>query len=546
MASKKRGKLSAREYAAKQSGGKLNYKTGKISVPTKSSSKSSSISSSSRSTAADPSGGSGEIFVNGQGYSVAPEKQSAFLQQQGIRQNPLTQEYEYIDTKKMFDKPKVSGGSKSSGSSSGSSSQGMSISPSNISQRANAANAFNVPSPFIPQGGISQAHPQSNQYQPDNTPISPNNGTVQRLPGRGYFSTGFAGNGSGDYGLNGGFADSSAIGADMTNPMDELMTILGLKTPIAQAETTQNPNPFNIANPFQQMNLPMSSMSNITPDAMQVAGLSYNPNARKSTGNPTIQSQPTYTPAPAQTAPAQNGVQDQGNQMLSGYDKQYKMQQKSMKAQEKAQKKALEELLKSIGSQYETDKTSGTTDLDKAKQEDLLRLSGLFSFANSDPNDEQRIQYQGRTTNDYASRLTDFLAKLDQNRGQQVSSAKQNYQANISDLAGKNSTLLQGIMDKRSQLQMDLAKMAQEMKIKQMGGGGSTSAGSQTYVGDNAKGEPVYYNSKTGAYTTQEGLTRKNSDPWASVLGNMFGGEQGNQQGQYYQHSDGLYYNYPE
>jgi hypothetical protein len=58
MSSKSRGGLSKREYAAKQSGGTLNYKTGKVSTPKKSSS--SSKSSSSKSVA--PLKGAGPLL----------------------------------------------------------------------------------------------------------------------------------------------------------------------------------------------------------------------------------------------------------------------------------------------------------------------------------------------------------------------------------------------------------------------------------------------------------------------------------------------------
>jgi multidrug efflux pump subunit AcrA (membrane-fusion protein) len=103
--------------------------------------------------------------------------------------------------------------------------------------------------------------------------------------------------------------------------------------------------------------------------------------------------------------------------------------------QEKSAKKAQDELLKSIERQYSEARTAGTSDLEKAKQEDLLRLSGMFSFANSDPNDEQRAQYQTRTTNDYAGQLATLLEKLSSAQAEDVSSAKQNYQGVLQQIA---------------------------------------------------------------------------------------------------------------
>jgi len=73
---------------------------------------------------------------------------------------------------------------------------------------------------------------------------------------------------------------------------------------------------------------------------------------------------------------------------------------------------ALQSILGGLDTQYNTSQQTGQDTLDKQKQQDLLALAGQFSFANSDPNDEQRQQYQGRMVNDYAGQLKDLIAKL--------------------------------------------------------------------------------------------------------------------------------------
>jgi flagellar biosynthesis/type III secretory pathway protein FliH len=65
----------------------------------------------------------------------------------------------------------------------------------------------------------------------------------------------------------------------------------------------------------------------------------------------------------------------------------------------------------------------------------LLKLSGLFSFANSDPNDEQRVQYQNRATNDWAGKLNELLTSLANQKNQNLNTGKQNYQSALAQIA---------------------------------------------------------------------------------------------------------------
>ena len=395
------------------------------------------------------------------------------------------------------------------------------------------SNPYQIPTQ--PQGtDLSSIIKQLIEYRPDNTPSQNTNGTVQRPVGMGQFSSGQYGNGAGGYGFQGSLGGSlggSPAGTDGNNPVDESLIndILGIKTASASG--------FDMApNPYQTNSLAglQSSMNNITPSATYMG------------------ERPTYTGGsngmggdlPQQRTPqtkkgggvVQQYAQGSPESLLQG-------QMKGFGVQEKAQKKALDELIKSIKNQYSkqgeditnqynTQQTQGTSALDQAKQQDLLKLSGLFNFgANQDPNSEQRIQYEGRTNNDYAGQLKDFLAKLVQSRttdmgnldsqqNQAISQAKQGYQQQLSSLA-----------DKRNSTQMQLAQMVQAAQQKALNssakGGGPTSAGSVVYVGNNAQGEPVYRNSKTGAMQTMTGLTKNND--LMSLLAGIAG--QGNQQG---------------
>lgn len=201
-----------------------------------------------------------------------------------------------------------------------------------------------------------------------------------------------------------------------------------------------------------------------------------------------------------------------GNTMEGYYNKQMKIQNKAFSAQEKAQKKALEELLKSIKNQYGTQQTEGLNTLNKSKQEDLLKLSGLFNFANQDPNSEQRMQYEQRANNDYSNQQSDFLAKLAASMQGDISSAKQGYQKEISSLASQRN-------DARSRIEELIFKAQQdklEKNSKAQKSGGSQSAGSVVYIGNDEQGNPVYRNTKTGAMETYPGVRKPAGNPVAT------------------------------
>jgi hypothetical protein len=121
MSSKSRGGLSKREYAAKQSGGSLNYKTGKISTPKKSSS--SSKKSSSYGT--DPS------LESEMGYIASPEYQ------QSLDSGYKMSDAEFSSKNSDYNKKKSSSSNKSSSTNKAF---------NDLEQRATAAKAYNQPS----------------------------------------------------------------------------------------------------------------------------------------------------------------------------------------------------------------------------------------------------------------------------------------------------------------------------------------------------------------------------------------------------------------
>jgi hypothetical protein len=290
-------------------------------------------------------------------------------------------------------------------------------------------------------------------YNPtENTPIASENGTVNRLPGRGHFASGQYGNGSGDYGLQGGFAGGNAM-----NTEDNLLNqLLGIPTANAQVaenyDMSYNQGLYNTTSPVPGLSDPNQiEYINGIPywkgdnSDTKLSSLSNQEDQLKSQLDPNelamidsyLQTGDTSGFGNVLGASSQRGLANAGITGLSQPKSTptYDDGSKYYKKQEKAQEKAWKELKKSIESQYSQDVSKGTSELEKAKQEDLLKLSGLFSFANSDPNDEQRIQYQNRATNDWTGKLNELLTSLASQKNQNLSSGKQNYQSSLAQIA---------------------------------------------------------------------------------------------------------------
>ena len=356
---------------------------------------------------------------------------------------------------------------------------------------------------------------------PDLTPVdNGGGGTRQRFLGRGNLSNGMASNGKLDSEFSGASFGVPTDGVSDGSLEEQIRKILGIQT----ASAADMPQMASFRGDMGT--LPMSSQTD--PRAMNYQG------SQRFSMNPTGQNeQVTNTRVQNPGGSQGGGVAQQfsqgatgGDPMDSYYNSQLKTQNKAFSAQEKAQKRALNELLKSITSQYKTQQTTGINQLAKSKQEDLLKLSGLFQFANQDPDSEQRVQYEQRANQDYAGQQSDFLAKLAAAQAQEESRARQGYQSQMSDIAGQRN-------DARSKIEELIFKARQDA---QKGGSralSGTAAGSVTYMGDNASGEPVYRNNKTGEMQVGTGLTRKSQDPYAQMMASIMGQQQSGPRVQY-------------
>lgn len=329
--------------------------------------------------------------------------------------------------------------------------------------------------------------------QPDYTPVNHGQaGTQRQFLGNGMLSSGIASNGKLDSGIEG-----FSFGAPMDTEENLINQLLGIQTAQAQEMPQQNFSfgdnvtpvsafQYGFANGGLTGQMPQQfGQGTMNPTISDTQNLTTRTDRRDATVHPSITAPVRQTAAPA---PASSPAMDYQKQSL-----------KSFSAQEKAQKRALKELIKSIKNQYSTKQQAGLQDLEKAKQNDLLKLSGLFSFANQDPSSEQRIQYEQRANQDYAGQIGDFLAKLAAAMSGDISQANQGYQGKLADINSQRNTAQYNIAQLLQKAQDDAASRALK---------GSGTAGSVTFLGNDANGNPVFRNNKTGVREIGTGLTR--------------------------------------
>lgn len=354
---------------------------------------------------------------------------------------------------------------------------------------------------------------------PDLTPVNNGGaGTRQRFLGRGNLSNGIASNGNLDSEFSGASFGAPTDGMDDNSLLAELRNILGVQT--AQASEM----PQNAGFQGDMGSLPMSSQTD--PRAMNYQGsrtFNMNPTSQNEQMNDTRVQNPGGSQSGGVSQQFSQGATG-GDPMDNYYNSQLKTQNKAFSAQEKAQKRALSELLKSITNQYKTQQTTGIDQLAKSKQEDLLKLSGLFQFANQDPDSEQRVQYEQRANQDYAGQQGDFLAKLAAAQAQEESRARQGYQSQMSDIAGQRN-------DARSKIE-ELIFNAREAAKDRAAKGSKTTKSNYKQVGVNAQGYPVYRDFDTGQEWVGTGLTPK-YDPYEQAIANAMGQQQSGPRVQY-------------
>lgn len=492
MASKSRGGLSKREYAAKQAGGNLNYKTGKISTPKKSSSKSSSSNPYAKyqsmdwGSAAEAAKRAGIDTSTGSGFDIAMNEKYNPNNAGRLRASKINELRNY-DWATAAQKAKEYGLDTSTGSdfdiemnlkynpenSTGLIKQkeqrvgenyraGKYGTPSQVSkptsQRTLASIALN------PEGASELDSPQS---FPDISAGQTTDKTQRRFPGNGLLSKGTYGNGSGDYGIEGAFSTNKLSEED--NLLNTLLGIPTAKAAEMQTNLFNQPNTDSLGRPYTGYSAQNGGMSTrygvdtpptFTPkntlneDYESGATGGYKPQATGGSGSGGVAQQYAQQ--------GENPQEKYYKEAIKNQEKDYKEAIKNQKAIRdetlKSLKKQLEATLEALNSEYDESQESGTNALNKQKVEDLNALNARFSFGlNQDPNSEQSIQYAQRTSNDYAGQLADFLQKLSTSRMKDVNSARSTYDQN-------KSSAIQNYYSQKSSAQEKLAQLMASLK----------------------------------------------------------------------------------
>jgi len=445
--SKRKKGVSKREYFAQTLGGTLDKKTNKVTV----------------SKPAPKAKSQGEVFVGGQGFSVAPEKQDTFLGQRGIARNALTNEYQYTDPKRTFEKPDVRTGETTSASDrqvdtrqsrqNAAAASTPTSRPSSVPTVLGAADASGIPDEFRGQ----EIRPDEDKGFIGNyldnlrNPISSAVNQWKNLFQKG---SDFVGDikQRGDY--------------NAATPDERLGMIKNLIIPTASASTTGS-QPF-VANPPNDYNQFLETQngpaprptSTQTPSNSDLRGnenpLFSNPyyQFNQQPGQslfeekgtqpeeefipelPPTPPRPDYTPSQASTG---GTVQDQassgafGNGALlsrsGGLDEATLELIKILQGSTQGDfglgnaQQQLEMLLNNINTQYGEEQRLGENKLGEQKQRDLNRLQSIFASTNT-ADSEQARQAEERSNNQNQNRLAEMLTQLTASKQGDITQAR--------------------------------------------------------------------------------------------------------------------------
>lgn len=200
---------------------------------------------------------------------------------------------------------------------------------------------------------------------------------------------------------------------------------------------------------------------------------------------------------------------------------------------EKWLRKQFEELIAALDPTYAQMQKEGTDALNAQLNNDNIKLASVMN-ANNTGDSEQRAQLMAQQQQGTQTALGNLLAKLAQNKAQDVSGYKSQMADKMGQYRSQQQSNQQRLMEQIQQYRQ--RQEDQAYKNASLAGRGNTpqKAGTLSYLGDDANGNPVYYNTTTGERTTEAGLKRKQSNPLEEAMAALLGqGGGGGQQVQY-------------
>jgi hypothetical protein len=213
-------------------------------------------------------------------------------------------------------------------------------------------------------------------------------------------------------------------------------------------------------------------------------------------------------------------------------DEYLSMLRKSMKGygnQEEDVMRQFKNLIKALDPTYDEYQKEGQKTLEQELQRNLTQLAAVMN-SNNTGDSEQRAQMMAGLQRDNQNSLGDLIRKLMLQKNEDINKYKSQSVEAVNSVRDKQMSAreryAQALKDYKQQ------QFENQYKMSSLGsrGGGSTKAGSITYMGDDPRtGEPVYYNSTTGARVVGAGLKR-GSNPLEQAMAAMLG-QNGGQQG---------------
>jgi len=492
MASKKRGGLSRREYAAKQKGGTLNYKTGGISVAKKPATKS-SLSSSQRSTltsiANSPFGSLLGSTVQGM-FKTAPV------------QGPLTSSGQFY-SKESPDSPKNKSVKAERQKAAAAYTPKSSLLPGGIfgtpTASANGGSAANLPGAVIRPSSQSSTNSLWRSILNKGLDVAkyttPFGGVATGLNKFGYDVTNLLGIPKEETSVNDYWTEAGneyknqraaenineLFGRDVINiPSDFNETVQPQPTPQprptdnwrrGQEEASRNARDnYNRPKPQPTDYSPMPDNWN-TPDYWQ--GVEQNQNTDISNvPDPTpVQQDNGTVPRPYGSGAwgTGKGVSTAGlDPATAQYIKELRRSASGdfgtgnakdwLKSQTMGIDDQIKNLIQALNPQYAEYQRQSESEINKAKTDDLNKLMSLFAaYGTSDS--EQRMQTQERTQNDYQNRLADLLAKLNTQKQADISGYQQKGLGMKQDVNTKYFDIINQINEQKRSAQSNVANL---------------------------------------------------------------------------------------
>lgn len=165
---------------------------------------------------------------------------------------------------------------------------------------------------------------------------------------------------------------------------------------------------------------------------------------------------------------------------------------KSYENQQNEIKKQLADMIRGIESEYATAQERQTGEMGRTNRQNLNQLNSQFSFGNSDPNDEQRIQYQQRLQEQQGRGLADLLAQLQASKSKDILGARNQGSTNLQNLMSQQRDARSQAQGRQRDYQMQLQQMANSNKPK------AAARTKGVFAGYNQDGTKKYVNPYTG------------------------------------------------